>query len=242
MKTFTVTVLAALLVAPAFAVSSTAQTPTTGTKPKLLVLPWLVIDRNTNRECSRGEINAASTREAQGLALSAQSALDGQMHRMDVAEMIPRKTWEPRWRERPASECFRASAGCAVCTPAGELLKFDPAALQQIARDVGADYVWLGVTVAALTPERSASKPDPCCKEALGRERKAVLARSSVVLVRASDGEVVWQRDARRFDADVPHKVGKMPRTSQTRRRMAVEDTARALATAFRRERPEALR
>lgn len=220
----------------------TAQKASSGDKPRLLVLPWLIIDRNTNRECSRGEVTAATTREAQRLARSGQAALDGQMHRLGGAEMIPRKDWEPHWQERKPSEFFRASAGCAVCAPVGELLKFDAAAVLQIANDVNADYVWLGVSVTPLTPDPSAQPADTCCKEALAQERNAVLARSSVLLVRASDGEMVWQRDARRLDADVPRKVGKMARPLETRRRMAVEDTARALGAAFRSLRPESLR
>lgn len=232
-----------LALAVAAANSASALRESTPLQPRLVVLPWLVIDRTTNRECSRTEpASIASSVEARRLSQSAQAALDGQMHRLGLAEMISRKEWEPEWRSRKPAEFYRTAPGCAVCASVGDLIRFDPAALQQLAGSVRADYVWLGVTVTPLSSERSASRPDECCQEALGEGRDAVLARSSALLWRASDGEIVWQRDARRFDRDVLRKAGKIAHSPENRRRYAVEHTARALAGAFKREYAEALK
>jgi hypothetical protein len=212
-------------------------------KPRLLVLPWVVIDRTTNRDCSKlGSSQAPARAEALRLAGSAQAALDAAMHRHGMMEMIPRKEWEPHWRELPPGRVVWQGPGCAVCTPVGELLHDDRAALQALAQAVRADYVWLGVTVVPLTKQNQDNRPDDCCREALAQERKAVLARSSVLLVRASDGEIVWQRDARRLERDVPHRVGRLVRTAAARREIAVKDTAHLLGNAFSREHREALR
>jgi hypothetical protein len=212
------------------------------TKPRLLVLPWLVIDRTTNRDCNKpGGSPGAPGDEARALAQTAQQALDAEMHAHRMMTLIPRKEWEPQWQQLRPGRIVRQGAGCAVCTPAGELLHYDRPALQALAQSVGADYIWLGATVVPLTPERRAAPPDDCCRDALASGRKEVLARSSVVLVRASDGEIVWQRDARRLEREVPHRVGKMTRSPATRRRYSLDATAHLLTKAFRREHPEAL-
>jgi len=236
--------LAALLGALGIACLSGLPAPAQeNAKPRLLVLPWLVVDRNTNRECTRPESAGAPLNgEARRLAQSAQSTLDAAMHRQGTMEMIPRKEWAPHWQGFQPGTVFRQGAGCAVCNPAGELLRYDPAAVQGLAQAVRADYAWLGVTVVPLTAGKSASPPDDCCREALGQGRNAVLARSSVVLVRASDGAVVWQRDARRLEGEVPYRIGKINRSPDSRRAIAVDSTAKLLAGAFRREHREALR
>jgi hypothetical protein len=203
-----------------------------------------VIDRTTNRECSRPEsVGAPLNNEARRLAQSAQAALDAGMHRHRMMEMIARREWEPHWQALEPGQVFRQGPGCSVCTPAGELIRYGRAAVQGLAQAVRADYVWLGVTVVPLTRDSAAaSRPDECCREALGTGRKAILARSAVLLLRASDGEVVWQRDARRLEGDVPHRAGKIARPPSVRRAYAVDATARLLSNAFRREHQEALR
>jgi hypothetical protein len=207
------------------------------TNPRLLVLPWVVIDRTTNRDCSKlGPPRAAVSAEAQRLAISAQAALDAAMHRHGRMAMIPRAEWEPHWRQLAPGRVVWQGPGCAVCTPVGDLLRYDGTALQGIAQAVRADYVWLGVTVVPLTTESQDNRPDDCCREALAQKRKAVLARSSALLVRARDGEIVWQRDARRLESDVPRRVGRFIRPAALRREYGVKDTARLLGNAFGRE------
>jgi hypothetical protein len=229
---------AALLLLPG---SSLAQA--TSSKPRVLVLPWLVIDRSTNQDASRlAPSSPRVSAEARRLASSAQAALDAVMHRHRMMTMIPRREWEPHWKQLQPKPVVRQGPGCAVCTPVGELLRYDRAALRRLARAVRADYVWLGVTVVPLTPQSRDTRPDDCCREALAQEREAVLARSSALLVRASDGEATWQRDARRLDRDVPRRTRHSVYTLQRRREFAVRHTARALGSAFGREHREALK
>lgn len=216
-------------------------------KPRLLLLPWLVVDRTTNQDCTRPEGAAGpSGSEARRLAASAQAALDAEVHHQRELELIPRREWLPHWQALGGSRVVWQGAGCAVCSPAGELIRYDRLLVQQLALQTGADYVWLGITVAPLTPPGApwacAAPPDDCCREALARERPAVLARSSILLVRARDGEVVWQRDARRLERDVPYRAGRLSRAPSARRAIAVDETAHLLGKAFRRERREALR
>lgn len=211
-------------------------------QPRLLVLPWLVIDRNTNRECSRPEGSGAEGKEAQRIGASAQAALDAEMHGQKTLAMIPRKEWQPQWSSLANNRVLWKGAGCAVCTPAGELIRYDRALVQQIAQAVQADYVWLGVTALPLTPGKGSPAPDDCCRDALAQGRRGILARSSVLLVRAQDGEVIWQRDARRLEQDVPHRAGKIVHPPSLRRTFAVDATAHLLGKAFRREQREALR
>lgn len=210
--------------------------------PRILVLPWLVVDRTTNRECSREGTSAATTAEAQGLSRSAGEALDARLHRHGKGMLIPRREWQSHWVRLQPARLYRLGEGCAICTPPSELLRFDRDALTGLARATGADYVWLGLTVAPLTPETPRTRPDECCRAALGRGRSRVLARSSAILVRARDGEIVWQRDARRFEEDVPARVGKVVRRHPARLALAVDGTAHRLADAFAQEYPEALR
>lgn len=211
-------------------------------KPRLLVLPWLVIDRTTSRDCTLPAGGGAAGNEARRLAASAQAALNAEMHDLGMLEMIPRKEWQPRWDALQGSRMLWKDAGCAVCAPAGALIRHDRSLVQQLARQVQANYVWLGVTVTPLTSLKDSNPADDCCREALARERPAVLARSSVLLLRANDCEVIWQRDMRRLERDVPRRVGKINRTPGRRRIHAVEATARLLGKAFRREHREALR
>lgn len=228
-------VCAAWLLGPAGAGEPTGR-------PRLLALPWLVIDRNTNRECTSPEAPGAAGKEAASLAAAAQAALDAEMHRHRMVDLVPRREWAPEWERLSASRVLWKGAGCAVCAPPGELIRYDRALVQQLAKAVGADFVWLGVTVVPLTPDRKAPPADDCCRDSLARERKAVLARSSVVLVRASDGEIVWQRDARRLESDVFQVVGRVRRSESRRRSEAVNATAHLLGSAFRREHREAVR
>jgi hypothetical protein len=207
------------------------------TKPRLLVVPWVVIDRNTNRDCAKLDPpQPTASAEARDLAMAAQATLDARMHRHPMVAMVPRREWEPHWKQLAPGQGVSQGPGCAVCTPVGNLLHYDRAALQQLGQSVQADYVWLGVTVVPLIAGRSGTRPDDCCREALGRERDSVLARSSALLVRVRDGAVVWQRDARRFDADVPRHVGRAPLAARLRREFAVKGTAEMLGNAFRRE------
>jgi hypothetical protein len=104
-------------------------------KPRLLVLPWVVIDRTTNKVCpTSGSTTSQSNREAAALAGRAEAALDAEMHRFGRAEMISRKEWEPEWKQRKADQVVRQGEGCAVCTPVGQLLKYDRTALQELAQ------------------------------------------------------------------------------------------------------------
>jgi hypothetical protein len=205
-------------------------------KPRLLVLPWVVIDRSSNQDCAKLTPQPPVSAEARRLAVSAQETLDAAMHRHRMMGMIPRRDWEPHWKQLPPGKVFSQGPGCAICTPIGSLLRYDHAALRQLGQAVQADYVWLGVSVVPLISGQTPARPDDCCREALGRERDAVLARSSVLLVRIQDGEVVWQRDARRFDAEVPRRVGRAPMPARFRREIAVKGTAKMLGNAFRRE------
>jgi hypothetical protein len=151
--------------------------------------------------------------------------------------MIPRKEWEPHWKQFRPSQVVRQGSGCAVCTPVGQLLQYDRARVRQIAQAVKADYVWLGVTVVPLTPESRDNRPDDCCREGLAQERRKVLARSSALLVRGRDGEVVWQRDAREFERPVFAPPPKSPLRGRKRTPAeAVRNTAQALGTAFGRD------
>lgn len=219
-----------------------------GKAPRVLMLPWLVIDRNTNVDCFKlGAPQSSISEEAQALAISGQAAMDNLMHSHGSLKMIPRKEWEPHWKELPPGQVMQQGPGCAVCTPAGQLIRFDRPALLGLAQGLQADYVLLGVTVIPLTPESSDNRPDDCCREALALERQAALARSSALLVRVRDGDVTWERDARRLDRDVPRVAfhGKGASVTYTRERrldFAVRDTAHDLGKAFRRDCQEALR
>ena len=219
-----------------------------GEAPRLLVLPWLVIDRNTNTDCAQlGPSQSSISEEAQRLAISGQAAMDNMMHSHGSLKMIPRKEWEPHWKDLQPGQAMQQGPGCAVCTPAGQLIRFDRSALLGLAQGLQADYVLLGVTVIPLTPESRDTRPDDCCREALALERKAVLARSSALLVRVRDGEVTWARDSRRLDRDVPRvafsgKGGSRMYTRERRLDFAVRDTAHDLGKAFRRDCQEALR
>jgi hypothetical protein len=209
--------------------------------PRLLVLPWLVVDRTTNRECSRAAEPALGD-EARRLSRSAGEALDSGLHRVGKASLISASEWRAPWAALRPHQVYRLGEGCAICTAPSELLRFEAGALLGLAQSVRADYVWLGLTVVPLSTESKANRPDDCCKDALGRGRSRVLARSSAVLVRVADGAVVWQRDARRFEDDIPARVGKVSRSRRTRVAMAVDGTAHRLAEAFNREHREALR
>jgi hypothetical protein len=173
--------------------------------PRLLMLPWMVIDRTTDQSFTHPQAaRTPLTEEAHRLTHSAQAAMDAVFHRQSgVAHLIPLSEWEPHWDRLKPGEMIWQGTGCAACTPVGDLLRFDRAVIQQFARTARADYVWLGVTVVPLTagPPRGAS--DECCREALAQDTEAILARSSALLIRIRDGEVVWQRDARRLDRDV---------------------------------------
>ena len=248
------TLTLAVLLAPLLlsGARTNAAEPAAG-KPRILALPWVVIDRTTNQLCTTPEPTASPvTREAGGLARSAASALDAEMHRYGRAKVIPRKEWEPAWKQINPGRIVRQGAGCAVCAPINQLLQYDRASLQDLARTVRADYVWLGVTVIPLTRETKESRPDECCREALALERDAVLARSSALLVRVSDGEVVWERDARVMDREVPksfpraasnkfHGIQGIDHPPARHREIAVDATAHDLGKAFRREHQEGL-
>jgi hypothetical protein len=230
-------VITGLLMLPDAGVAQTAAS-----KPRFLVLPWVVIDRSTNKACAIGDCpllppsEAPPLREAQTLAQAAQAALDAAMHQHGMMQMIPRKEWEPHWKPLQPAQVVKQGPGCAVCTPAGNLLRYDRAAVQGLGGSVGADYVWLGATVVPLTAERSETASAPCCREALAQERKKVLARSSALLVRVKDGQTVWQRDARQLDQDVPRRGRRAVYSPMTRREYAVKETAHALGNAFGRE------
>ena len=211
--------------------------------PRLLVLPWLVIDRNTNLDCAKLATSLpAIVAEAQRLAISGQAAMDNMMHSHGFLKMIPRKEWEPHWQELAPGQVVRQGPGCAVCTPAGQLIQFDRAALLGLAHGLQADYVLLGVTVVPMTPQSRDTRPDDCCRAALALERRVVLARSSALLVRIRDGEITWQSDARRLDRDVPRPVHRTTHQAEGRLDLAVRDTAHDLGKAFRRDCEEALR
>ena len=223
-------------------------------KPRLLVLPWVVIDRTTNKVCpTSASVTSRSNREETALAHSAEAALDAEMHRFGRAQMIPRDEWEPEWRQRKADQVVRQGEGCAVCTPVGQLLQYDRTALQELAQAVRADYVWIGVTVVPLTRDTKDTRTDACCREALALEREAVLVRSSALLVRVNDGETIWERDARRLEREVPtrfpgERSGKflarhsINHTPAKHREIAVMTTAHDLGQAFRRVHADGLR
>jgi hypothetical protein len=172
--------------------------------------------------------------------------MDKMMHAHGLLDMIPRKEWEPHWKQLPPRQVVRQGPGCAVCTSTDQLIQFDRAALLEHARAVRANYVLLGVTVIPLRPASKGQRPDDCCREALALERKAVLARSSALLVRVRDGQTTWERDSRRLDDDVPRRAsrGRAYHTYSREERLdfAVRDTAHDLGRAFQRDRQEALR
>ncbi len=207
-----------------------------GDKPRLLVLPWLVIDRETNTECSRqGAGPGELTSEARSLAQSAQATLDRVLHSVEEVSLVPRSDWEPEWKKLRPAELFRQGPGCAICTPAGSLIQYSPDVLRTLAVAVRADYVWLGVAVASLAPTPG-KESDACCREALAQQREEVMARSSVLLVRASDGQAIWQRDARRLRKDVPTGARRVRFGPKRRREIAVDRTSDLLGEAFRHE------
>jgi hypothetical protein len=179
------------------------STPVRSAEPRVIVLPWLVIDRTTNQRVS-GTSHAPSGDEAQRLSVSGMTALDAALHRHGgLGEMVPRDKWQPFWEEAACDNWVRQGPGCASCTPAGDLLRYERVSLQRFGQAARADYIFLGITVVPLTAAAGTPHLDSCCREALTLEREAVLARSSVLLVRVRDGETVWQRDARRLDRDV---------------------------------------
>lgn len=223
-------------------------------RPRVLALPWLVIDRNSNKDCAKlGPSEERASGEGRLLGESGQASLDTVLHRSGLVELVPRKEWAPEWEQVKPGRVMRQGLGCAVCAPTTQLMRYDRAAVQGLAKAVRADYVWLGVTVVPLTLNTSVRRADECCRNALMLERDAVLARSSAVLVRASDGEVVWQQDARSSDPsrrpgglDVrfapPHARRPTPLTPYELRQKAVQTTARALGSAFRRDAEQVLR
>jgi hypothetical protein len=178
----------------------------------MLVLPWLVIDRGAVERCPAHTLapraaapnahpipSPAADRQAieerHVLAQSAQAALDGVMHFYGVAEMVPRKEWEPYWRRTQPEKVLWEGAGCLGGTPVVALLRYDLVALQRLARAVNAEYVWLGATVVALTPA-----------PALRQDSQAELARSAALLVRVRDGKRMWEGEAARHEHDVPRQ------------------------------------
>jgi len=203
--------------------------------PRLLVLPWLVIDRGTNRECTQDERAPIPAKgEAQRLALAAQAALDNEMHDHRMFEMVPRREWAPLLASYGSGQVYRPGPGCAVCNPVRQLLQYDPALLTTLAQGARADYVWLGVAVLPLTSERDPARGDACCRAALGTGRDAVFARTSALLVRVRDGALMWQQDTRRLEREVPTRAGRIRRTPGMRRQIAVKSTAHELGAAFR--------
>ena len=236
----------AALIAAVCAVPTNAERPR---KPRMLVLPWFVVDRNSNLNCDKlkAEDPAASAAGFR-VAEAGQAALDAQMHRYGKLDLIKRSEWEPYWKQTSHKELFFQGQGCAVCSPVGELIRYNPTELSKLADKVGAEFVLLGLTVVPLTTHK-ASRTDECCRDALALERESVLARSSVILIRAKDGASIWQRDARRLEKEVrhvnprerfsdPQGTSPEPFTEEKRLRVAVGDTAEALGRAFRREAP----
>jgi hypothetical protein len=219
------------------ALSSTAWSQQIPPNSHLLELPWMVIDRATNQDCARlGPAQAEIRGEARKLASAGQAALDTVLRDHRMFTMISRSEWEPYWHLLKPGTVVWQGTGCAVCGPAAQLLRYDRAALQQLGREVGAEYVWLGVIVVPMTSEEQDNRHEECCEATLGHARQEVLARSSALLIRVSDGKVIWQGDVRRLTSDA--RVGTPPRNDSLamRREMAVKDTAQALGAAFVRE------
>jgi hypothetical protein len=185
--------------------SSTAPTESAPGQPRLLVLPWQVIDRTTNQIYSAANLpRSTASEEARQLSESGMAALDAVLHRHDgLGELVPRREWQPCWDEGIIGPWACYSSQCASCAPVGELLRYDRGRLRQLGQAVGADYIFLGVTVVPLIAPAGSSPPSRCCLEALTVDKRDVLARTAALLVRVRDGEPVWQRDARRLDRDV---------------------------------------
>jgi hypothetical protein len=190
---------------PAITSSDSSSRQPNSALPRLVVLPWLVIDRSTNRGAVEpGLPQLSPMSEAQQLSFSGMAALDAVLHRHGgLGQLVPKSEWWPFWEQAAPWGWLRQGDGCASCTPASALLRYDRERLQQFGRSVQADYLLLGVAVTPLTEQTDAPDPDDCCHQALTIDRTTILARSSVLLVRVSDGETLWQRDARRLDRDV---------------------------------------
>lgn len=255
--------LAALLTAFSAGARSTAQ-PSAGARPRILVAPWLVVDRTTNQEFTRSGSAAGSTAlEARRLGDSAYAALDRALHKQDETDLVPRREWEPFWA--PTAAAVQVAGSCPICASSGQLLRYRRTDIQKLARAVNADYVWLGAVAVPLTSSAGTPESDECCREALALEKRVILARSTAVLVRASDGETVWERDARwpdtrdRKKLPVRYGMPDQPRTESGHemrprnnekpllspygeRERAVDATARELADAFHREFPRIFR
>lgn len=196
--------------------------PAPSPKPRIVALPWLVIDRNSGQEASRleGEHPKAAA-EGRQLAQSAQAALDAVLERGKALQYVPRGQWEPRWSAMKPDQSLQRGPGCASCGAADELIRFDREAVRQIAEAVQAEHVLLGATVVPLVWETTLGKPEPkkavtstetaACREAESRD--PALARSVLMLVRAKDGQIVWKGDSRwphdlRSPSSVKVKVG----------------------------------
>jgi hypothetical protein len=222
-------------------------------RPRLLGLPWVIIDGNASGSQPKPGSAAAPIRaQTERLADSARGAIIATLRRQGIMEMIPRKAWQPQWEKLKAAGAIAQVDGCICCPPAPELLRYNRPALQRLGQAVHADYIWLGVTVVPLSREQPKQSSDSCCRKAPGPQQESVLARSGSLLFRVSDGEVVWRQEARRLDREVlrrghyrhhgSHSPFRITYSPPERHEMAVAGTARMLANAFVREHGQVLR
>jgi hypothetical protein len=111
--------------------SSAALTERTTSQPRLLVLPWRVIDRTTNQVYSAADLpRSTASEEARQLSESGMAALDAVLHRHGgLGELMPRSEWQPYWDEGIIGPWACYSSQCASCAPVGELLRHDRARL-----------------------------------------------------------------------------------------------------------------
>lgn len=204
------------------------------------LLPWLVIDQNSHRSHTPfAPEEAPGSREAKRLSRSAQAVLDGQLHRAGEASLLPRDAWEDTAAATALRSAINVGDGCPLCLDAAALVRFDPDAIKRAGEAIRADYLWLGAVATPLTGSRHA---DECAQSEQHRREGTPLARAAVLLVRVSDGTVVWKRTTRIPERLIPHLQGKIARPPHERRHEAVELAARTLGGAFRRDGELALR
>ncbi len=167
-------------------------------QPRILSLPWLIIDRNSGRdaEALRKEQPDAAA-EAGRLSISAQAALDAVMDRHKRSRMVPRGEWEPLWTKMGSEKVVRSRPACTACGSAEELVAYESEALKRMATSVQADYVLLGVAIVPLVFETPAKGAEHKCPSSTSATREPYVIRGLLRMVRVEDGKTMWQGETR---------------------------------------------
>lgn len=191
---------ASILILAVVAVASSAagREPEPRSEPRILSLPWLIIDRNSCRDAGGlrvGHPDAAA--EAGRLSLSAQTALDAVMDRHKRSRMIPRAEWEPLWAKSSAEKLLRSREACTACGSSEDLMGYDPTAIGRLASSLQADYALIGVAIVPLVFETPVKQEKHPCPEAEASVREPYLIRGLLRMIRAEDGATVWQGETR---------------------------------------------